>query len=1181
MAEGQKKASGRTGSRSSATAGPEAARLTPTPLIVGIGASAGGLDAFKSFFARMPADSGMAFVLVQHLAPDHKSMLAEIVAGQTAMPVRQIEDGDKVIANSVFVIPPDATLTIKDNILRVVRPAPPRQHRWPIDTFFSSLAEDQGENGICIVLSGTGSDGSLGLRMIKERGGLALAQAGFDHVAMSGMPQSAASTGLVDQIMPVEDMPTRLIEYRAHLIEVAARKDGDGTRRDTAEHLGNITSLLRAAVGHDFSHYKQSTLVRRIQRRMQVLQIDTVPAFIARLRQEPAQLHLLFRELLIGVTQFFRDPRAFEALGETVLPDLVASKRGIDPIRVWIAGCATGEEVYSIAILLKEEMERQGHMPKVQIFGTDIDESALAVARAGRYTAKMAGMSSQRIERRFTKDGDSYCVAKDIREMCVFSPHSIIKDPPFSKLDLISCRNVLIYMDAESQERVVRMFHYGLPNGGTLFLGPSEGITRSTQLFSAFDKKHRLFRRRDSDVPMHPPHQPTNPTVWPLPAPGARSAVASADTLDTSVRSVLEKHSPAYVVINERHEIVRFSGGEAGRYLEPSPGAASFELYGILRRGLRRPVRTAVQAAFAKGQAVIEDNVMVQLDGGQRAVTVIVEPITGRREKLCVVAFRDLGQLVRQPAPVRSSGEPSDEVVQALERELAAVKTQLQAALEDTETANEESRSTVEEYQSVNEELQSTNEELETAKEEMQSVNEELQTINNELSSKNEALGRLNNDMQNLLESTQIATVFLDNDLRIKNFTPAMIDVFRLRNSDLGRPITDIATRLSYDGLSVDVSRVLRELSTIEREVRVADEGMSFLMRIRPYRTVERVIDGVVITFVDITDRRQAEEVLREHTAMVDQAQDALVGVALDGTIRSWNLAAERIYGFAAAEAVGKPIALLDITDRHDEQIALLDQARAGKVAGPVQTVRQRKDGSEIEVSLTVMPIRDERGGVVSIAASSRDISERRRTEAQQRLMQHELNHRIKNALTTVQSIAIHTLRSATTLDAFHEAFIARLIALATTHDLLTNAAWQGAALRDLIEAELAPYLDGEARWHANGTDVKLGPNAALALGMAIHELATNAAKYGALSAPEGRVDVTWEYEAGKARKLRLSWVESGGPTVEQPKKSGFGSRLITEGLALELDGEVQLEFDPAGVRCTINVPLKSVEEHA
>lgn len=1180
MAEGRKKTSRRDGSAPSFRRAPDTSSETLAPLIVGIGASAGGLDAFKMFFAGMPADSGMAFVLVQHLAPDHRSMLAEIVAGQTPMPVRQIEDGDKVVANSVFVIPPDATLTIKNNTLRVVRPAPPRQHRWPIDAFFSSLAEDQGENGICIVLSGTGSDGSLGLRMIKERGGLALAQAGFDHVAMSGMPQSAASTGLVDQIMPVEKMPARLIEYRRHLIEVAARKDGNGTRRDTAEYLATITSLLRAAVGHDFSHYKQNTVVRRIQRRMQVLQIDTVPAFIERLRQEPAQLHLLFRELLIGVTQFFRDPQAFEALRATVLPDLVTSKKGIEPVRVWVAGCATGEEVYSIAILLKEEMERQEHLPKVQIFGTDIDESALAVARAGRYIAKMAGMSPQRIERRFTKDGDGYCVAKDIREMCVFSPHSIVKDPPFSKLDLISCRNVLIYMDAELQERVARMFHYALQREGTLFLGPSEGITHSTQLFTALDKKHRLFRRRESDAPTHLPHPQTSPTTWPRPPAGA--AVASADdTLDTSVRSVLAKHSPVYVVINERHEIVRFSGGEVGRYLEPSPGVASLELYGILRRGLRRPVRTAVQAALAEGQAVIDDNVTGQLDGGQRAVTVIVEPITGRREKFCVVAFQDLGQ--KQTAPARSSGKASDEAVQMLERELAATKMQLQAALEDAETANEESRSTVEEYQSVNEELQSTNEELETAKEEMQSVNEELQTVNNELSSKNDALGRLNNDMQNLLESTQIATMFLDNDLRIKNFTPAMIDVFRLRDTDLGRPIIDIATRLSYDGLLADAARVLRELSTIEREVQIAGGGMTFLMRIRPYRTVERVIDGVVITFVDITDRRHAEEALREHAAMVEQAQDALVGLTLDGTIRSWNPAAERLYGFAAAEAIGERIAFLNIPDRHDDQIALLDQARAGKVAGPVRTVRRRKDGSDIDVSLTVMPIRAQQGCVVSIAVSSRDITERRRAEAQQALLQHELSHRIKNALATVQSIATQTLRSVPTLEVFRQAFLARLIALANTHNLLTDAGWQGAGLRDVIVAELSPYQTTETvRWHAIGPDIKVGPNAALALGMAIHELATNAAKYGALLVPDGRVDVTWEFRAAeKNPQLHLSWVETGGPLVEQPKKKGFGNRLITEGLALELDGKVRLDFDPAGVRCTIDVPLKSVEEHA
>jgi len=440
---------------------PRSSSRGPTsPLIVGLGASAGGLIAFQTFFENMPVDTGMAFVLVQHLSPDHKSALADILSKITAMRVIETEGGETVAGNQVYVIPPDATLTIENGMLWVARPAPPRERRRPIDTFFDSLAHDQGEKAVCIILSGTGSDGALGLKAIKESGGLTLAQAEFDHSAMSGMPQSAAATGFVDEVLPVEKMPEKLLDYQQHLRSVASKKDSDGTRDDMTEHLAKISTLLRARLGHDFSKYKEKTMARRIQRRMQVLQIDAVPAYIARLREEPLQLELLFRELLIGVTQFFRDPNAFAAL-QTHIPGLLENKGTDDPLRIWVPGCATGEEVYSIAILVKEAIEKRGQALKVQVFGTDIDESAMVFARSGRYR-KTTGLSPERIERWFIEEGEEVCPVKEIREMCVFSTHSIVKDPPFSKLDLISCRNVLIYMEADLQERVLRTFHYAL-----------------------------------------------------------------------------------------------------------------------------------------------------------------------------------------------------------------------------------------------------------------------------------------------------------------------------------------------------------------------------------------------------------------------------------------------------------------------------------------------------------------------------------------------------------------------------------------------------------------------------------------------------------------------------------------------------------------------------------------------
>ncbi len=490
-------ASADPGSKSPSTSDSTSQATAPPQLIVGIGASAGGLEAFKTFFSHMPVDSELAFVLVQHLAPDHTSLLGELVGRSTTMPVIDAADGMPVEPRHVYVIPPNATLTIANGVLQVSKPAPPRLHRFPIDTFFTSLAEDQGDCAVCVVLSGSGSDGARGLRAIKEHGGLTLAQAGSDHVAMAGMPASAAATGLVDEVLPAEDMPGRLLAHYRHLLAAQDNKGPDGTRQDVAGHLRTITGLLLAEVGHDFGQYKEKTLVRRIQRRMQVLQIATVAEYIAHLRQEPREAEHLFHELLISVTEFFRDPQAFETLQNEVIPKLLVGKGAADTIRVWVPACATGEEAYSIAILLREALESQRAPPKVQIFATDIDERAMGAARAGRYRTPQPGLSQERQERWFTQNGDDLCVIKPLRDMIVFSPHSVAKDPPFSRLDLVSCRNLLIYMNPELQDRLVRTFRYALKPGGFLLLGPSEGLARNAELFHVVDKKYRLYARRD------------------------------------------------------------------------------------------------------------------------------------------------------------------------------------------------------------------------------------------------------------------------------------------------------------------------------------------------------------------------------------------------------------------------------------------------------------------------------------------------------------------------------------------------------------------------------------------------------------------------------------------------------------------------------------------------------------
>ena len=531
------------------------------PLIVGIGASAGGLAAFKSFLANVPAEPNMAFILVQHLAPDHKSLLVELLAAKSPMPVITAADGVVVKTNCVYVIPPDATLTITNGILAIASPAPIRRHRRPIDVFFSSLAEDQGECAVGIVLSGIGSDGSVGIRAIKELGGLTIAQAEYDHHALSGMPSSATATGMVDHVMPAEAMGQRLILYQEHLSSVAKHTDGDGVRKDIRARLGEITSLLQTGVKHDFSGYKETTLIRRLQRRMLVLQIDSVAGYIDRLKSNSDESAVLFQEVLIGVTQFFRDPEAFDSLNALVIKPLVASKAADDPIRIWIVGCSTGEEVYSVAILLKEALSALSgvSIPVVKIFGTDIDPRAVSFARSGRYRKGAIGISPERLARWFiTNDGD-ICPVPELREMCVFSVHSIVKDPPSSRIDLISCRNLLIYLDTELQSRVARTFHYALKAHGFLFLGTSESIDRHGNSFDILDKKNRVLQRNESTHRDLPDFQEVSSQVPLVPqiAPAAARNTSVDDKIDKSVRRVMEQYAPAFFVIDRNHEILR------------------------------------------------------------------------------------------------------------------------------------------------------------------------------------------------------------------------------------------------------------------------------------------------------------------------------------------------------------------------------------------------------------------------------------------------------------------------------------------------------------------------------------------------------------------------------------------------------------------------------------------------
>ncbi|WP_176477815.1 CheR family methyltransferase, partial [Mesorhizobium sp. WSM3866] len=676
------------------------------------------------------------------------------------------------------------------------------------------------------------------------------------------MMRSAVQSGLVDMVLPAEEMAEKLVGYFSHANRDESERDR--RKREVAEQLSRIAALLRMRTGHDFSGYKDNTILRRIQRRMQVLQIDDPTAFYERLRDEPQQVDLLFQDLLIGVTSFFRDPQAFNALERFVVPKLFEGRKPDETIRVWVPGCATGEEAYSIAMLLRENAPRGAASPKLQIFATDIDERALEVARAGRYPATVASdITPKRLKEFFSREDGTYRVSAELREACLFSAHNLLRDPPFSKLDLIACRNLLIYMGPELQEKIIPIFHYALRNNGYLFLGSSENVTRHARLFSTIDKPTRIFQKRSGvgqrlRLPEFPLAAAARQAV-----PSTRPRATTGTLQEVAERFLVERYAPAYVVVNAAGELMHSSGG-TGKYLELAAGAPDHNVFSMARRGLRMDLRAALHKAVSTGQMAVQNKIAVGTNGGRQTISLAVQPLPaeGGTDPLYMLVFRDIGGIKAETEdePVHTTDDVESANVSQLEKELRETRERLQITTEELESSNEELKSSNEELSSINEELQSSNEELETSKEELQSINEELHTINAELNIRVDELTRANNDMSNLLESTQIATVFVDRDLCIKSFTPAARDLFRLVESDVGRPLAHVRPRFPADGLQADMEQVLNRLVTIERQVEGTETDRRYVMRVLPYRTVDNVIAGVVVTFVDVTRVSLAEE---------------------------------------------------------------------------------------------------------------------------------------------------------------------------------------------------------------------------------------------------------------------------------------------------------------------------------
>lgn len=832
--------------------------------VVGIGASAGGLEALEELFDNMPANTGMAFVVVTHQHPGHTSLLPELLAKETEMPVAEAADGTRLQPNHVYVGPPGGHLAILNGTLHRMEANAESAPRLPIDYFFRSLAEDQKERAVCIVLSGTGTDGTLGLKAIKGEAGMAMVQQS-QSAKYAGMPSSAEGTGLADYVLPPARMPQQLVAY-ANGPYLTGGTVAVEPPVVPAEPMQKIFLLLRNRTGHDFSAYKANTIRRRIERRMNVHQITQPTEYVRYLQENAHEIDVLFKELLISVTSFFRDPEAWEALAKGPLADLLNSKPDDYTLRAWVPGCASGEEAFTLAIVLRECMENVKRHFDVQVFGTDLDSNAVDAARVGQFPNGIGvDVSPQRLERFFTRDDSTYRIRKEIREMTIFAPQNVIKDPPFTKLDILSCRNLLIYLNSDLQKRLLPIFHYALKPGGLLMLGPSETIGNCGELFETVDKKWKIFRRKETAIAVHVlPEMPSlqSPADRRVAAARATAPVAREAQLSTLIeRLAFSRFCPAFVVVNERGDIIHVHG-RTGDYLELAEGQVRTNVLDMAREGLPQQLASVMRQAASEDCEVVRENLRVKTNGEHAYVNLVVtrirdpEPIRG----LFLITF----QPVPPPAEVNIKtkgrrGNTSADRQETLERELQYMRESHQTTLEELETANEELKSANEELQSTNEELQSTNEELETSKEEMQSLNEELTTVNAELQSKVDDLSQSNDDMQNLLNSTDIATVFLDNELNIKRFTEHATELVMLRRTDIGRPISELASNLEYNHLVADCREVLKTLVFREREVDTKDGG-TYLMRIMPYRTTENVIDGLVITFVNIQQLKEAQK---------------------------------------------------------------------------------------------------------------------------------------------------------------------------------------------------------------------------------------------------------------------------------------------------------------------------------
>ena len=1141
----------------------------PCP-IVAIGASAGGLEALQGLFQSAPTGHGAAYIVIQHLDPDHESLMADLLSRRTDMAVRQAEDGVEPEADTVYLIPPGRSMTIEDGKLRLEDFPLPRGVRRPIDTFFLSLADDIERGFACMVLSGTGSDGSRAFRAAKEAGGLTVVQdpatAKFD-----GMPQAAIETGFADAVLKPDEIAKKINDYFERL---PARR---GSGEDAVSGDGTLTSvmpevydILSGTVDHDFAGYKPATLLRRTQRRVHVTGADGPSDYLAKLRSDPDEPAALLREMLINVTNFFRDEAVFARLRRDVIPGIVARSAPERPIRVWVPGCSSGEEAYSLAMLLSEAVRERAdsdsafRRPQVQIFASDIDEQMLGVARAARYPLDALEQIPEPFRTRCTIAQETgFVISPHVRDTVRFSAHSVIKDPPFTRLDLISCRNLLIYFGADLQERVMPLFHYSLRQDGVLVLGTSEGLGRHTALFTLIDPRLRIFKRNDGRgrMPSMPKRRADEGGAQDAGNAFAYEAAQPVRALSTAAARVLERFAPAYMVIDRAGGIVT-SSGRLTKYTEIPGGALTNDAVAMARPGLRAPLRRVLRRLGDGEKRAAVPDVEVSSEVGVQTVDISAERLPDGNY---LVVLRDTGEL---RAPDEDAYETVPDQTEDVEDELRAVRFRL--------------RTTVEELEAANEELKSSNEEMMSMNEELQSANEELSTVNDELKSKIDEVASANADLRNFLESSDIPTVILGPELEVRIFTPKAREVFPLREGDVGRALSDVRTEVDDPAMIDDARKVLEGGPGITREVATPDGARAYLMQITPYDTQEGEVDGVILSFTEITALKDAQISIGTQKERLDLAmQAANLGVWEywpDTGAVSLDAQSRAFFGLPPAPA---EVSFDDVAAAIDAgALPAVTDALEGAISGDglyEATFPVHHRGGR---SLMLYGIgRVHRGGgnrPMRFVGINRDVTEEHASAERSELMLRELNHRVKNMLSVITAMIRTSGRRAEDIQDFVAQCESRIAALSSAHTLLVQSDWAGADACELTATCLSVF-DIQDRVDVDCARMDLPPMEAQAFSLVLHELATNALKHGALSAPGGRVDLRVDVPSvaeGAASRIRLRWTERGGPPVSEPEGRGFGTILLRDMIRHQHRGETTFDWRREGLAYTVEMDV-------